>query len=388
MFRLILFLFSFLVARLALDVGTIIANLRDDDDFNAAANDPRAQFIGPRGRTYLGPQILPESLREENFYEEEDFELIQDVIASDVDAHSPPVFKRGAERRLVFEVKLGDSGVALQMTAKDYSTIVRLLGRDAPMQSIADTVMDFNGNLVNAATVYNEVQRWGAIIDGEITRVVGNTEEPITYPNATGQRTPIVGAWTSDSYDPFDDIFAALDWGADLGFERISRIITTRTVVQTLLGNDIVIRRSGNFVQVGTDVFANRADEAKLQTYLGQNNFPQLETYDTTYRDQDGVYRFIPEDVFIVIFETGRENEEALDAAELAGRPFVPEDFGGTIGYVGIGTTAGHEDRGPGKYVNVRFVDEARPRVVGEMVQKSLPVFTEPNGFLVYTGIH
>ena len=387
MLRLLLLLASFILGRLALDIGTIIGNLRESDEFRQAANDPRVQFIGPRGRTFLGAQILPESRREENMYEEEDFALIQDVIASDLDKYSPPVIKRGAERRSVFSVKLGDSGVALQMSAADYSNLVRMMGRNPSMEAMADAIMDFNGNLVNAGTTYNEVQRWAAILDGTVTRVVGNVEEPIVYPSASGQRAATGGVWSNNAYDPFLDIFSVLEWGADLGYESVQRIITTQHVINILLANQKVVERTGNIVEVGTNVYAETADEARLQAYLGRNRLPRLETYDQQYRDQDGMYRFLPNNVMVFVFATGRENEEALDAAELAGRPFIPEDFGGTIGYVGIGTTAGHEDQGPGRYNTVRHVDEARPRVMGEMVQKSLPVFTEPNGFRVFTGI-
>lgn len=385
-FRLVALLFLFLLGR-SFDLGTIIANLRGDDEFNTAANDPRAQFVGPNNTPFLGAQLLPEEGQELNMYEEEDFALLQEVIASDVDANSPPVFKRGAERRNIFQVVLGDSGVALQMSGRDYDNIVRMLGRNAPMQRVADAVMDFNGNLINAGTTYNEVQRWDAILDALVTRRVGEVDEPIAYPSATGQRVTIAAAWSDDTYDPFDDLFGTLDWGSDLGYESLQRVITTRKVTNILMRNDFAVKRSGNVTQIGNDVYANAPDMARLQTYLASNGIPQMETYDRMYRDQDGRYRFIPDDCMILVFDTGRDNEAAQEAAELSGRPFLPDNFRGTIGYTGIGTTSGHADRGPGRFVTVRFVDEARPRVVGEMVQKSLPVFREPNAFRVFKGI-
>lgn len=387
MIRLFLFLLSFLVARLALDIGTIIQNLRDSDEFNAAANDPRVQFVGPRG-PYLLATVLPEVPQELNKYDEEDFELLTEVIASDVDAYSPPVIKRGAERQVIFEVELGDSGVSLQMSPKDYSNIIKMLGRNASMQQISDTVMNFSGALISATTTYNEVARADAIIDAVVNRVVGNVTVPIAYPDATDQRISLVDNFSDDTYDPMELFFETQQWGADLGYGGIARIITTQKVVNLMLGNEILAQRSGGVIEVGTDIFRRAQSRQRLFTYLGGEGFPTPELYDTKYRDQDGSYRFIPEDCMIFIFETQRPNEVALDIAEEDGRAIIPDDqASNTVGYVGIGTTAGHEDRGPGRFLKVTHHDEARPYVIGDIVQKSLPVFTEPNGFRVVKSI-
>lgn len=389
MIRIVLFLFSFLLARLALDIGTIIENLRDSDEFNETANDPRVQFVGPRG-PYLLATVLPEVPQDSNKYDEEDFELLTEVIASDVDAYSPPVVKRGAERQVIFEVELGDSGVALQMSPKDYSNLVKMIGRNASMQSMADVVMNFNGSLINATTTYNEVNRAAALIDGLVNRVVGNVTVPIAYPEATGQRQAVVAAWSTNTVDPMTDLFAVKEYATDLGYSGIARIISTQKVMNILTFNEIMMQRSGGVITLDNNTSFNRSpSESRVRGYLQSEGFPEVELYDLKYRDQDGSYRFIPDDCMIFIFTTQRPNEVALDIAEEDGRPIIPAgQTGNTVGYVGIGTTAGHEDRGPGRFVQVVHHDEVRPYVRGGIVQKSLPVFTEPNGFKVFTGIH
>lgn len=366
------------------DLATVIANMRATDEFNAAANDPRVQFVGPRNRRYLFSELMPESLRESNQYDEEDYNIL-DIVASDVDAYSAPPFKGAFMEVVPFNVRFGDSGVATQMGPQLYSTVVRLLGRAASMERVATRVMDFNGVLVNACLTHNEVQRCNATVIGSVIRKVGRTDELIQYPNAAGQRTALVAAWSDDTYDPMTDILAMHQRAADLGFAGIRRIISSTNAVNILLGNANMSRRVGNVQIVGAQEYQEYADVDRLDAYFRRNRLPAIETYDVTYKDATGTKRFIPDDVMIFVFDTGRGESVDLAALAESGDIFVPEQ--GDLGYTGIGTTAGHEDRGPGRYSNIVAHEGARPHVMGEIVQKGLPVFNEPNGFALFDSI-
>lgn len=379
------------------DIGTLIEQMRGTDEFRLQANNPRVQFRNRNGQRLIGAELLPESPRELNQYDEEDIQLL-DVVADDLGAYSPPEIKTGAARYVTFNVKMGDSGIAVQMSPKDYSELVRMLQRNPTMEEAANTILDFNGQLTRAMTTFNEIQRWAAILNGSVVRKVGNTTETITYPNYTTsggvvQRLTISGAWSSNSYDPFDDLMLALDVAADLGYQSVVRCISGRNVSRTLASNELVARRTSNFTQIldatpgAATTFFDPPSQSKLAAKMADYGLPGIEHYDIMYADQDGQHRYIPDDCMIFVFSTARSNEPALEIQQTLNEPFIPDALN-TIGYTGIGTTAGHEDSGPGRWTKVEFKDEARPHVFGEGVQKSLPVLTEPYGFLVYKGIH
>lgn len=366
------------------DLATVINNMRAQGAFNLANNDPRVQFLGPRSRRYLFAELMPESPRENNQYDEEDYNVL-DLIASDVDAYSAPPFKGSFVEAVPFNVKMGDSGLATQMSTKLYSTVTSLLGRSASMERVAQEVLNFNGVLLNSTLTYNERQRCNAVVNGLVERKVGQVTESINYPNASGQRTALATVWSNDAVDPMLDIFPMLQRSADLGFSGIRRIISTTRVTNILLGNANMARRVGNVQIVGTQEYQEYADADKMNAYFRRNRLPAIETYDETYRDQAGTYRFIPDDVMIFIFDTGRGEPVDLSALASTGEIYVPDE--GELGYTGIGTTAGHEDQGPGRWSNLVAHEGARPHVMGEIVQKSLPVFTEPNGFALFSAI-
>lgn len=370
------------------DVGTVIANLRGSDQFRAQANDPRIQFRNRQGQNLIGAQLMPEVSQDNNSYTEEDIILL-DVAASDLGAYDPPVVKAGGIRTARFRVELGDSGLALQMSPKDYSNIVRMLGRAAPMETIAETVMNFSLSLTLGMTVKNEAQRWNAIRNARVVRVIDEVAENIDYPQAPGQRTALVSAWSDNAYDPYPDVLRFLTLADSLGYPGVARLISRRKPLQTFLNNQKVAQRTGGFVgPVAGNIYYNAPSKAKLDASFAENNLPAWETYDAWYQDQAGRNYYLPDDTVVAIFDTGRPNDVALELEAQYNEPYVPDNGLTTIGYYGVGTTSGHEDRGPGRWQNVTAkLEEARPHVFGEGVQKGLPVFQDPFGFGVYTNV-
>ncbi len=372
------------------DFATVIQNLRDDNQFIEAARVPDIQFFGPRNRRFLAAELMPEQLRENNAYREEDFHLI-DVVASDIDRYSPPPFKGSFVRAGQFLVELGDSGLSLQMGTAMYSRIVAMLGRAASMDRVAAQFLEFNGSIINGMLIHNERQRWDAIRNAVVNRVIDETTEVVQYPNSSGQRVALVDAWSDPTYDPIPDFFAQTTRASELGYPGVARIIATQDVVDILQANPLVQDRIGNVRVVGAAgserEFRDFADVSQLDAYLRANRLPAIEVFDETYRDQDGSHRYLPTGTIIFIYSTGRQTADLMEEEDV-GELFIPANGGAGIGYTGIGTNAGHEDLGPGRYTELVFHGGTRPAVVGAGVQKGLPVFTEPNGFAVYTNIH
>jgi hypothetical protein len=365
------------------DIATVIQNLREDGEFIEASNLPDVQFSGPRNQRYLGAELLPEQLRESNQYDEEDFHLL-DLIAADVDAYSPPPFMGVFARAGAFNVRMGDSGLATQMPTKTYSDIIKLLRTSASMERVANAILRWNEVITAAMLTYNERQRWNAIVVGEVVRRIAQTEETIPYPEAAGQRSVLVNAWSDEAYDPMADLFAVRTRATSLGYSGVRRIITTRASLDILLNNPHVQRRIGQVSIVGDQEYIDYADESRLRGYLSANGLPSIETYDEVWRSQTGTGRYLPEGVMVFVYNTGRTIEDIIELEE---EIYVPDNQGAGLGYCGIGTPAGHEDLGPGRWQDLVYNGGSRPNIFGEGVQKSLPVFSDPSAFQVYSSI-
>ena len=370
------------------DFGTVIQNLHDDGQFVEAARLPQLQFYGPRNRRYLGAEFLPEQTRERNEYRERNLHLV-DVIASDIDRNSPPPFKGSFVRAGSFFVEFGDTGLALQMDTETYSRILRMLGNTASMDRVAAQILNFNGSIISGMLTKNEVQRWEAIRNGVVNRVVDEVVEPVEYPNNPGQRVAMVNVWSSDAYNPIPDFFAQNTRAQQLGFAGVGRIVATQDVVDILMGNDQVKDQIGNIQVVGAGggrEYRDFAEVSQLDAFLNRNRLPAIEVWDETFRDQTGVFRYLPPGTIIFFYGTALTVDAILDEP-LDSDIYVPDNRGAGLGYTGIGTPHGHEDLGPGRWSGMEYRGGARPNVYGEGVQVGLPVFNEPNGFGVYTNI-
>lgn len=352
-----------------MDIATLIAQLDAEGTLPSLANRPLGQFGTPE-RRYIGAELLPEQRVNENAYREENIKY-RTIIANSGSRYSPTQKKKGA---LVgsFLVELGDSDIASELTAREYDSLIRLLNSNASMDAMAN-VINFIETTVNRPLIeLNEKQRWDAIVNAQVQRRGDNGySEDVQYPNPSGHRVVAAGSWSTDTYDPFDDIYAMADTLQGKGF-TVGRIISTRNVASILARNDKVRTR------VGQDTGLNgRASLSAINLALGADGLPNIELYDLLYRTNTGTGRFLPNDVFVMVATTGRDASLDLgDEIEV-----VPD----TLGYTAIGRAAGQS--GPGRVIRAEHFENKPPRVEAEGWQTSLPVITEPEAVGVISGI-
>lgn len=372
------------------DISSVIRGLEEDGSIFRAANNARLSFLDANDRVLVGAQLMPEVAQPLNRYDEESFALI-DMVADDSDRYSPVKFKGEGVEAASFEVVLGESSLGKQLSPATYDALVRLqnVGSQQSIEQMADSVLDHVGSITRGLAARNEIHRWEAIVNGEVVRVVNGTIQTIPYPSATGQRSVLAAAWSNDANDPMDDFVAAQEYGADMGYPEVARIITSRRVVNILVRNLNMIRRSSG-LSPSDNTYTGVASPGRTNAYLATEGFPAIETYEARYTEQDGRnrvrQRYLPEDAIVFVFGTGQVNEAALALAAEDGRPYVPADAPGTLGYTGMGTVSGHSTPGRQVYLNAE-VSTVRPRVVSEGAQTSLSVFTEPNAFFVLTSV-
>lgn len=372
------------------DISSVLRSLGEDGSISQVANSPRLSFLDANDQVLVGAQLLPEIAQPLNRYDEEDFVLI-DMIADDTDRYSPVKFKGEGIEVSSFEVVLGESSLGKQLSPATYDALVRLAleGSQLSIEQMSQNVLDFVGSLTRGLAARNEVQRWAAIVDGSVVRVINGASQTISYPSATGQRTTLANAWSADTYDPFDDFIAAQQYGSNLGYGDVSRIITSRKNINILARNENMIKRSQG-ISPTESTYTGVASPGRLNGYLATEGFPAIETYEARYTEQDGRnrvrQRYLPEDAIVFVFGTGAVNEEALRLAEEDGRPYIPTDAPGSLGYTGLGTVSGHSSPGRQVYLNP-YLDTVRPHVTGEAAQTSLPVLREPNAVLVYSSV-
>ena len=359
------------------DIATLVNQLMTDGTVPTLALNTGAQF-GIAPRTYLGAELLPERLVDENAYREEAIRY-RTVIANDGTRYSPSQ-KKGAEILGSFLVELGNSDITTEFTARAYDALLRMLGTNITMDASAQLI-DFLDRTVNLALVEkNEKQRWEAIVSASVVRTGDNAyTETVTYSNPASHRSAAGGTWSTDSYDPFDDILAKADLLASKGY-TVGRIITSRTVLAILAGNDKVKARTGvATINASGQITATagRASSSAINDALNRDGLPPLETYDLQYRTQTGTGYFLARTVFVMVATTGQD--ETLDMGD---NERIVND---TLGYVGVGRAAGQS--AAGRVLRLESHSDKPPRVIGEGWQTSLPVITAPEAIAVITGI-
>lgn len=360
-----------------MDIAALVASLIADGTVRTLALNTGAQF-GIAPRAYLGTSLLPERTVPENAYREEGIRY-RTVIANSGTRYSPSQ-KKGAEIIGSFLVELGNSDLAREFTARDYDALLRLLSSNITMDAAAaltrwlDTV---NLGLVEL----NERQRWQAIVDASVVATGDNGyTETITYSNPASHRAAAGGTWSSDAYDLFNDILAMADLLASKGF-TVGRIITSRPVLSIMSGNDKVKARTGVATISASgqiQATAGRASRDAINSALGRDDLPPIETYDLQYRTQTGTGYFLKRDVLVMVATTGRD--ETIDLGDTA--PIVIND---TLGYMAVGRAAGQAT--PGRVLRMVAKEDKPPRIEAEGWQTTLPVITEPEAIAVITGI-
>lgn len=361
-----------------MDLNSLIRTLSSDGTLRRVALNVRTQFGTPT-RRYIGAELMPERLVPENMFKESGIKY-RSVIANSGTRYSPVQLKGGA---LVgeMEVSLAEADIGSQLTARDYDALLAALGRNASMDAVAQIVRFVETTVNRPLVELLEKQRWQAIVGAQVElRGDNGYSEDVVYSNPTGHRANAGGVWGNDSYDPFDDIFAMHQKLADKGYS-VSRIITSRNVVSIMGGNDKVKTRAGHLkVAVGGSitVMGGRATLAAINGSLAEDGLPPIEVYDLQYQHRTGSSRFMPNNVMVLVAQTGRDEEMFVgpDTIEL-----VPD----TLGYVGIGRAAGQS--APGRVIRLESFDNKPPRVESEGWMTALPVIAEPEAIAVIQAI-
>jgi hypothetical protein len=359
------------------DNKTLLDTMRADGTITTLARNPLAQF-GIPARRYIGAEILPEVLVNENAYRETQIRY-RTVIANDGTRYSPVQLKSG-ELVGEFLVELGESDIGRQFTGREYDALLRLLGNGITMDAMVALVNWIDVAIVRALVEHNEKQRFEALVNASTVRQGDNGyTETVTYSDPAGHRAAAATPWTTDAYDPFEDIFAMADLLASKGY-TVSRIITSRQVISVLAGNDKVKARTGLSVVSPTGQImgaAGRATRDQINGALGADGLPPLEVYDLQYRTQTGTGHFLPRNTMLFVSFTGQDrNIDLGDNDRVAAE---------TLGYTAVGRGVGQA--GPGRVVIANAFDDKPPRIHAEGWQTSLPVITEPEAIAVITDI-
>lgn len=362
-----------------MDVMGLLNQMEEDGSVAAISRNPVAQF-GTRTRRYAGPSILPERPVEDNIFEETNIKY-RTVIANAGTRYSPVQIKEGVMVGS-FLVKLAESDIGSEFKARDYDALVRHLRTGDDMQAVMQLTR-FLTTTVNLPLVeWNERARWQAIVNSQV-QLRGNNgyEEDVNYSAPSGHRPTVGGTWSSDAYDPYDDIYAIVQLLADKGF-IVTQIWTSRRVAGIMAGNAKVAARANRITVSSTGQIQGingRITIADINAINAADGLPAIQLYDLSYRTQTGQGRFMPNDVMVFVCESG--NDEELDL--LNGEIQILPD---TLGYVGVGRPAGQSD--PGRVILSEFKRRKPPRIENEGWQTSLPVITEPEGLAVLKGIN
>jgi len=362
---------------MAFDLGTLLNEMANDTTVETVARNPAAQF-GRRTRRYVGAELLPEITQTENAYREE-FVRYRTVVANDGTRYSP-VQKKAGDLIGSFLVELAHSDIGRELSGRQYDNLLRYLQTNASMEAVA-SITNWLDTTVNLALVENnERMRWEAIVAASVAlRGANEYAETVAYSNPTGHRVSAGGTWSSDAYDPFDDIAAMVDFLKGKGY-MVNRIITSQSVVSILSANDNMKTRVGVAVVNASGQITSAAGRASLDAMngaLSRDGLPTLETYDLLYRTSTGTARFLPSSVMVFACTSGRD-----DIIDLGDDERVLYD---TLGYTGVGVPAGQAT--PGRVIRMEHFSNKPPRIEAEGWQVSLPVITEPEAIGVINTI-
>jgi hypothetical protein len=374
---------------------TIAQELKRDGSFDKVMLNNLSQLgslsMLNMGREMLGARYLPDEMRRKNEYREQSVRY-RAVIATDGTPYTPPQFVKGA---LVgsMKVEYGHHDVKVEMDASQIEALEDLIEMTAESRGEAaaelmaqQQLLDWVDTSVNLSLqLKKELQRWQAIVDAQVNRVFpGGTTETVAFPNPPGHRFNAGGLWSSDAYDPFDDIMAACNKLWSLGF-NIDAMITSTSVVSLLALNEKVRTRAGYLSTSGGSVLPvsisgyGLADvnAAVRRSSSSSQTMPDIVTYDLQYPTQSGTAYFLPRNCFVLIGSTG-ENRQILTDERIF--PLY-----NTLGYYGVGRVEGYKQ--PGPIIHVDTYDKKPVSIVGEGYMTGFPVITNPESICVIKNI-
>jgi hypothetical protein len=360
-----------------MDILTLIMNMMRDGTLMRLAQNPLAQFGRP-ARRYIGAELLPEIMVEQNQYTEESIRY-RTVIANAGTRYSPSQ-KKGGDLIGSFDVKLANSDIARELTGREYDALLSILGRNAEMEAVAATTNWADVVLNLALAEVNEAYRWQAL-ENAIVQLRGDNgySEDVPLSNPAGHRVNVAGDWDDDTYDPFDDIYAGVDLLQSKGY-TVSRIITSNAARTKLARNAKASNRAARITLVnGAIQSTSRTSIAAINAVLAEDEIPPIERYDLRYRTQTGDTRFLGVGSMVFVAETGRDVE--LDIPDAEQNAVLTN----TLGYTAMGRAAGQST--PGRVIRAEAKFDKPPRIEGEAWQSSFPVVQDPEAVFVLRGI-
>lgn len=358
-----------------MDVLTLIERARTGGDLNRVMSNPLAQF-GRKKKPMLGLRLMPERRVDQNQYTEEKINY-RTVIANDGTRYSPVQIK-GSSKVGSFKVELRTSDIGAEFTSAEYDTLLKILrryneGSTMQMQAMANLVMWVDKEVNQPLIVKNEKMVWEVIVDALVKRTGDNNyTEDVPISNPSGHRVSALGQWTDPTYNPLDDIYARQQFMVDKGLIVRMQVAGT-PVITKLLNNDKIKSAVGGYINVTNQGVlmgnSNRVTLEALNSYLGENEMAPIVRYDNTYQDQAGSSFYLKRDAFVMIAETDQTETVDMGDAE----PLMIEQ---TLGYVGLGTTAGEST--PGRKLVTEVFTRKPPRIEGEGWQESFAVNQNP----------
>lgn len=368
---------------------SFVAALERDRVFDVLANAPQAQ-LGTPAQPYVGATILPERQVNDNSYRESAIRYMT-TIAGWGTRYAPVQRRDVGEMFASFLVELGEQDIGADFTSRDYDALIEMLNRingqpsaDNPqMLEAANRIFQWADiRLLRGVLDLNERDRWSCMVAAQVVGYGSNgTSWTVDYANPSGHRANAGGTWSSDLYDPMDDLFAMADLLIGKGYTP-TRIITSTPVLRIFQRNAKIIQQAGlpfgAIVPAGATVNGPRmADAGAVNALMQRHDLPPWEVYDRRYRDGTGLHRFIGDDNLVMLSTTGRD--ETIPIVD--GQAYLPN----TAGYFAIGRAAGQSS--PGRVIRVTPFFNKPPRLEGECWQTGLPVFTEPESIGVIRSI-
>lgn len=377
---------------MTVNIESLINKLIEDQAFDDVIANPALQLGMPPQRPFLMSSVLPERTVSENAFRDT-LMAYRTHIANDATRYSPVQFKGSAKvGEALFE--LTDSDIGSQFTGREYDVLVDKLMRTEDMQSAATTLLDFvNRTVAIPLAAKRELQRCQAVVYGEITRE-GDNEllEKIQYPVPAGTRVTVEGGTEAapagelydDTKDPAESLAERIDQREeDLGLE-VSQIITTRKIMRAFRRNDTINKYGVSVVANQDGSLATRANTPATQAVLNAfatHDLPMPMMYDLSFPRVDGTQiRMIPDNVLIVLFQTGQMSSVFYDIDE-ANDPYFLYD---TLGYTAIGRPVGQQNPGIASLTKANL-DDKPPNLAFKGWQTTLPIIQMPEAILVIT---
>jgi hypothetical protein len=374
--------------------------LQEDGHFARLALDPNAQF-GSEDQPMLGASILPEQFVTENAYEETQVRY-RTQPALDGARYSPAQMQKSGHLVGSVKVELGNTDTADQLTGADHDGLVKLLMRGGDEQAIAQALMWTDKSLIRPHTIKNEIQRWQAIILGDVKRRGSDGyQEDVSFYAPNGHR-PVVSSgtiaapqgWYNDSYDPLADIALGVETLEDLGYS-VAGMFSSGKLTSVLKRNGEVAKRNSRVVINAGGTIAStsaRITDAQLRAILEEEEFPAITKYNGGYESPNGFKRFIDvapnadRDYFVIVGRTERQWDMATsyagavdaDLGDFADGAIV---LGSTLGYYAVGRNVGQA--APGRTVFTEPQERKPAGMYGESYQTGFPVITEPQAIYV-----